>query len=1256
MICFLLAGNVCNSNNNLNHTKGKIHAAPETYDFNTTSNSNSLEILNETDLALIATSGNGTFESPYILENLIINAEMKENGLRIENTRSTLKIQNSSFYFSELSSSFAGIFLKNCSNIIFENILCVANYHGIYIENSTNISGSLLQIWNNEYSGFRIKDSSNIIFHSTSISKGQYGQYITDSHNITLFDSEIHFSSAGIDVSDSTTLNFSYILFDETARRGIDMESCSDIEIYSNDLANCDNSKYGSGLGIYTYQNQNITLRNNTLTDCYLGTSFNNAPSLLDMQHDIDDSNLINGLPIGYIHDGVNLDSTIFENKSQLIVVNVNHTIIEDLNYSNIPYPISFYYCNNLTFESSVITNAIYPLYFCESTNCSVQNNDITDCDQYMGYFLECTDFLVSNNNFENTNNDAIYLRNTEYFNIHQNTITFSTAAIKSYHSQHTIIQNNILTNNIYGFSNNWFDNLTIYNNQINSSSYDLNFYQTSASNLNISKNDMHGKGILFSEQLGNSVFASYTIEGNLVHDKPIYCYYSESGLNPSDFLNAGQIFVVDCSDVHIENLAMADVAEGIYLLYSTDSFISNISLDNIARFGIIVSNGQNAIIDGGNITNSDTAIICRGDNMNSVENFTVGNTNIRKAEEGIRFDYVNILNISNNYIQEIFESGIIIRNWGFGDIGHNIIEVEEGTAIELIRCEEMNFTDNAMIGSGFEFEQLGGSSFEYHDSHLIPITNTVNGKPVYYYCHETGLVPQDFANAGQVILIDCADSEIADLDLSYNYYGLFASSCENLDLWNISVSNCKKMGLYFAESQFCTLSQITATYNYGGIEFKGGSSIKHPNNTISDSIISHNEGIGCYISYSYNFTIRDSLINNNTDGFYPSSSQYTHFINNTFTSNNFAIKDYYSHNLTISKCFFTNNVEGALKYQSKDLKFSNNTMVNGGIVLNHYDFEDIDTFEISNDNWINGKKLYFYKNMASLQPANFSNAGQIILFNVDNVSISSVNLSNASCGIYIIESSNISIESVESTNNIIMGGFFLDSQEIQIDQSDFSSNGDGMFFDNCLSITLNNLQINHNQNYGLYTNYLINSIISNSIFEGNDQTGIYLRYSSNNSFSSNYIVDNFEAVMLSNTECNENRFWNNSFIGDNLLVTDYGLLNRYNVNSIGNYWGNYEIRYPSATKLAYYWSTSYRLEGTYCIYDRFPLIVDPFNPSNPEIPDDPDDTTTSDTSTTDPSNFSRPLAEILVYSITGGILGVGLIGVIIYRIKLLKK
>ena len=52
-----------------------------------------------------------------------------------------------------------------------------------------------------------------------------------------------------------------------------------------------------------------------------------------------------------------------------------------------------------------------------------------------------------------------------------------------------------------------------------------------------------------------------------------------------------------------------------------------------------------------------------------------------------------------------------------------------------------------------------------YFSTISIDTSNTVNGKPIYYYINERNLDTSNFTDAGQIILGNCSFSTISDLD-----------------------------------------------------------------------------------------------------------------------------------------------------------------------------------------------------------------------------------------------------------------------------------------------------------------------------------------------------------------------------------------------------------------------------------------------------------------------------------------------------------
>jgi len=93
--------------------------------------------------------------------------------------------------------------------------------------------------------------------------------------------------------------------------------------------------------------------------------------------------------------------------------------------------------------------------------------------------------------------------------------------------------------------------------------------------------------------------------------------------------------------------------------------------------------------------------------------------------------------------------------------------------------------------------------------------TNTVNGKPVYYYKNDTGFtVPY---GAGQVILANCHRITVENQNISNGSAGIFVGYSSYISLTN---NTCSKNvnGIYLYSSNECTITNNTCFINFQGI------------------------------------------------------------------------------------------------------------------------------------------------------------------------------------------------------------------------------------------------------------------------------------------------------------------------------------------------------------------------------------------------------------------------------------------------------
>ena len=102
-------------------------------------------------------------------------------------------------------------------------------------------------------------------------------------------------------------------------------------------------------------------------------------------------------------------------------------------------------------------------------------------------------------------------------------------------------------------------------------------------------------------------------------------------------------------------------------------------------------------------------------------------------------------------------------------------------------------------------------------------------------------------------------------------------------------------------------------------------------------------------------------------------------------------------------------------------------------------------------------------------------------------------------------------------------------------------------------------------------------------------------RNSEENEVYSNNISGSFYyGVNLFSTENKDNIFYNNNFYNNNFNARGENN-NQWDNGLKGNYWDDYEKKYPNATKnFRGIWNTPYEINGI-GNYDRYPL-VEPYN------------------------------------------------------------
>ena len=124
-------------------------------------------------------TGRGTQTNPYLLENLIIDAQQGNFGIRIEQTDAHLIIRNCTVFnqFGYYRNS-AGVSLVHANNVIVEQCTLTENVKGIYTEFGLNINIRQCNLtWNTEFGLYVYASENNTFEGNYCAQNGQFGFY-----------------------------------------------------------------------------------------------------------------------------------------------------------------------------------------------------------------------------------------------------------------------------------------------------------------------------------------------------------------------------------------------------------------------------------------------------------------------------------------------------------------------------------------------------------------------------------------------------------------------------------------------------------------------------------------------------------------------------------------------------------------------------------------------------------------------------------------------------------------------------------------------------------------------------------------------------------------------------------------------------------------------------------------------------------------------------------------------------------------------
>ncbi len=363
------------------------------------------------------------------------------------------------------------------------------------------------------------------------------------------------------------------------------------------------------------------------------------------------------------------------------------------------------------------------------------------------------------------------------------------------------VIKNNNVSNNDDGIYLCYSSNNTITNNRVENNKYGIHLFN---SNNNKLIGNTMVKNSIFIDGWHLERFINEIDSTNTVNGKPVYYWKNKTGGKvPED---AGEVILVNCKNVLVENQELSNGSVGIEVAYSSGITIRKNIISNNDD-GIYLRYSSNNTIDSNNIISNNWSGIYLGSGS---DNNTIINNKVENNGDGIWLDYSSNNKLTNNTISK--------NKYNFGVYG-------------LLLSD---FIQN------------------------IDTTNTVDGKPIYYLVNQSDMVIQ--GNAGFVGVVNCQNITVRDLVLTNNFFGVLFAYTSNSRVENVSVLN-NLDGIYLCYSSNNIITNNRVENKCDGILLFDSSN----NNKISNNNISNNWD-GIVLDYSSNNIIYLNNFINNTN------------------------------------------------------------------------------------------------------------------------------------------------------------------------------------------------------------------------------------------------------------------------------------------------------------------------------------------------------------------------------------------------------
>ena len=635
-------------------------------------------------------------------------------------------------------------------------------------------------------------------------------------------------------------------------------------------------------------------------------------------------------------------------------------------------------------------------------------------------------------------------------------------------------------------------------------------------------------------------------------------------------------LVITNCSLYHADQTTSTDwINGGLVIVGTSNVTVTENVIDGNMKHGISIIDSNVTILDN-DISNNDVGVYARRTSANVVENvFTRNNQSVYSRDSYVEVignsiddlvgDKISSIDLENSDLSKVRGNSITNAKYGIQlrrssstviesnritnsttglwilsgmntIVKDNIFNTTNGVSLGDLYG---NFYNNTFHGGGIDISG-GADALLRYTTHVIDINNTFEGAPILYLKNQTDVTID--STYGQIIVANCSGVTFRDTVQTDCFQILFAYSSGLIMDNNVIVTDnirCDRTPNMDISGNEITSARISI-----------GS---------DDAVIDGNTLTDCFLSLrgSHRFRVsNNTMLNRGSTVISIGPSSMIEFLNNS---------------ITVEEPTFAS--PAILINGASNLILRNNRMNGSGIHM-WTDYSTWKTHEIDTTNTLNGLPVMFLKEASDFHLS--GDFGQIILAECRDFSLSNLTMKTTSPQIQMALCQNGTITGCDLRNNIVR--YSIEArlcQDLTISNNNLDGNRSCIYLYDCDRVIINRNRIVNSSTEAINLGEASECSVSENDIINSRSYGLYM-YGSDNVVTLNNFIDNNRDPDTGEVIAPQCR--------------DAGYGNIWSQNGKGNYWSDYEDKYPNASYSGDVWVTPYELDGGRAV-DEYPLV-----------------------------------------------------------------